>query len=365
MKRLVPYLIIIPAALLMIIFPEMAVSCAENACRMCGEIIIPSLFPFFVCSGLLVRSGLAERAAIFAKPIMRPLFNIHENGAAAFILGIISGYPLGAVTACELYDKGCITKSEAERLLAFCNNSGPLFILGAVGSAMFSSVSAGIILYTAPLLAAVSVGIIFRFYRNTGNCVKKVPSKTELKGFSEIFPAALSAAADSMITVCCAIIFFSTVSGIITQLLPLDEITKAVICGIAELTSGTKSISALPLPAVTRLVMSAFTVGFAGLCVHLQVVAVCAGKGLSLRPYIVGKLFHGTLSAVYTLIILQFVPITESVFREIPQKGAAVMAGSLYQAVTILFSAILACLVILLCGAHPHRQRSLKKERAA
>ena len=347
MKKYLPYSIVIISVILMIIFPKTSVDCAKNASKMCGEIIIPSLFPFFVCSGLLIHSGLAERTSVIARPIMQPLFNINENGAAAFVLGILSGYPLGAAAACELYEKGSLSRSETERLLAFCNNSGPLFILGAVGSAMYSSVRVGLLLYAAHLAAAVSVGIIFRFYGKKGVTSIKAP-KQNLKSFSEIFPSVLSSAADNMITVCCAVIFFSTLSGLITSILPIDGILRAVICAVAELTSGTKNVSELNIPLYVRLTMSAFTVGFAGLCVHLQVIAVCAGHGLSLKPYILGKILHGLLSSVYILLALRFFPVTETVFRDIPQKSAAILAGSVYQAVTIIFAVLLAAGIMLI-----------------
>ena len=45
--------------------------------------------------------------------------------------------------ASELYANNYISKTEAERLLAFCNNSGPLFILGSVGIAIYSNIKYG------------------------------------------------------------------------------------------------------------------------------------------------------------------------------------------------------------------------------
>ena len=68
---------------------------------------------------------------------MRPLFNVAPAGATAFVLGIISGFPLGAICAKDLYKAGNLSKPEAERLLTFCNNSGPLFIIGTVGAAIY------------------------------------------------------------------------------------------------------------------------------------------------------------------------------------------------------------------------------------
>ncbi len=53
-------------------------------------------------------------------------------GAYAFIMGIISGYPVGASIVTEFRNSGECSKAEAERLLSFTNNSGPLFIIGTV-----------------------------------------------------------------------------------------------------------------------------------------------------------------------------------------------------------------------------------------
>lgn len=60
-------------------------------------------------------------------------------GAYAFIMGIISGYPVGAKIVTEFRLNGDCSKAEAERLLAFTNNSGPLFIIGTIGVSMFGN----------------------------------------------------------------------------------------------------------------------------------------------------------------------------------------------------------------------------------
>ena len=50
------------------------------------------------------------------------------------------------------------TKEEAERLITFTNNSGPLFILGTVGITLFYDTSIGILLLFTHILAAITVG---------------------------------------------------------------------------------------------------------------------------------------------------------------------------------------------------------------
>lgn len=60
---------------------------------------------------------------------MRPLFNVPGEGSYALLMGIVSGYPIGAKIIVNLKEKGICNKIEAERLLAFTNNSSPLFII--------------------------------------------------------------------------------------------------------------------------------------------------------------------------------------------------------------------------------------------
>ena len=95
---------------------------------------------------------------------MRPLFNVPGCGAFAVALGITSGYPVGAKISNELYESGECTKTEAERLLAFTNTSGPLFIISAVGNGMFGNQQIGILLLITHFLASLVIGILFRKY---------------------------------------------------------------------------------------------------------------------------------------------------------------------------------------------------------
>ena len=97
---------------------------------------------------------------------MKPLFNVSGKGAFPFIMGIISGYPTGAKIVSDFRKNNICTKVECERLLAYTNNSGPLFIIGTVGSSLFLSTEIGILLLITHIFGTLTVGIIFRFYKN-------------------------------------------------------------------------------------------------------------------------------------------------------------------------------------------------------
>ena len=96
---------------------------------------------------------------------MRPLFNVPGEGVFALIMGTISGYPVGAKIATNLREKNNCTKEEAERLLAFTNNSGPLFIIGTVGICSFGNTLIGYLLLITHIMSSITVGLIFRFWK--------------------------------------------------------------------------------------------------------------------------------------------------------------------------------------------------------
>lgn len=280
-----------------------AVIYAKEALALCYNLIIPSLFPFFICSGLLIYSGFCESAARVFKPVMKPLFNVNKNGSSAFVLGIISGYPQGALTVCRLYEANYLSKTEAQRLLAFCNNSGPLFILGSVGIGLYTGLEVGVMLYAAHILAAVLVGVVFRFYKK--NEYRAYEAEVSINRNSADFSSVVENSVGSILNICACVVFFSVVSRICLDYLPMTELLEAVVYGVCEFTMGVFKVSRLSINFVEKLVLSSFIIGFAGLSVHIQVMAIVLKYGLKLSPYIVGKLLHGVFSGAIMFFILK------------------------------------------------------------
>ena len=146
----------------LLLLPEISAQAARDAMLLCAQTLIPSLFPFFVLSSLLIACGASELLSALLSPLMRPLFGLSGAGAAALALGLCGGYPVGARTAAELVENGALSQEEGERLLAFCNNAGPGFLLGVCGAGVFSSSRAGAALYLTHVAAALCAGLLIR-----------------------------------------------------------------------------------------------------------------------------------------------------------------------------------------------------------
>jgi len=310
----------------LVMFPDESILAARDGLSLCLNVIIPSLFPFFIISTLIVETGVTRHLGKLLEPVMRPLFNVGGSCVAAFVLGFIGGYPVGAKTVISLYENGDCTKTEAERLLSFCNNSGPAFIFGVVGAGVFSSGVIGFVLYLAHTLASLIVGVIFRNWGKNdtrhGNPRKKATASST--GFSAAFTISIKSSSQSMLNICGFVIFFTVfirllfVSGFIPWLAGLIGLllsplgfdsrwAERLLTGIIELSSGVWSLNDAAGQLTASVAMAAFMLGWAGLSVHSQVLSFIGSSGLSVRTYIYGKLLQGILSAGFVFLIVRLV----------------------------------------------------------
>jgi len=292
---------------MLVIYPAEFLEAGREAVRLCLDVIIPSLFPFLVSVGILVKLGLPRYMSRNLSPLMRPLFNIPGSGALALVMGLISGYPLGAKIARELYESGDCTKTEAERMLAFCNNSGPLFIIGAVGVGMLSSPAIGQILYVSHVLSAISVGVLFKCYHKKGEPLMLpvtdiVPCKKNEQGIVSCIGDAVYSAAQTMAKICGFVILFAAVVIAVPNF--GNDVANAAVAGIFEITEGILRLAALrTMPLPVKLAVISFVLAFSGLSVMAQVTAIIKGSGLSMLPYVIGKFTAGIISAGITYAI--------------------------------------------------------------
>ena len=139
---------------------QTAADAVREGIDLCLRAVIPSLFPFFAVSTLLVSLGAADGAGrVLARPFRR-MFHCGGAGCAALLLGLIGGYPVGARTAAALVRQGALTPREGGRLLTFCNNAGPAFAVGVAGMTVFGSGRIGVYLYLIHAAAALAAGLL-------------------------------------------------------------------------------------------------------------------------------------------------------------------------------------------------------------
>lgn len=129
LKKYLLTFILLLFILSLILFSAQNLIAAKNGLALFAFSVLPTLFPFFVATELILKTNIINILGKVLTKFMKPIFNLPGESAIAIILGTISGYPIGAKIVCDLKKDKKISKIEAERLIAFTNNSGPLFII--------------------------------------------------------------------------------------------------------------------------------------------------------------------------------------------------------------------------------------------
>lgn len=308
---------IVPVAIftfLLIFFSAASIDTAKSALKLCADSLIPSLFPFFVCSSLLTDLDAATLLSKFLNPIMKPFFGLSGPCSLAIIMGYISGYPIGAKTAADLYISGSCSKDEAEKMLAYCNNSGPMFIIGALGSSMLKNTGAGAMIYLSHILSSLSVAFIMR-NASSYRALPKPAVKQKSGSFGEMFTESVSSSAILTLTVCGFVIIFALLISFIEQLgiieaicsLGMDySLCKSVIYGLLECSGGCAAVvSAVKNPVVQYMLLSS-VLAWSGVSVHLQVLGIIKKAKLSPKLYFKGKTLMAIISPVITFFLYSF-----------------------------------------------------------
>lgn len=307
---------------LLLLTPGILRSAAQDALQLCGRVMIPSLFPFLVISDLFTRRNYQQYFNRLLRPCMQPLFGVPADGASALVLGAIGGYPIGAATVFNLYDKKKLSAEDSSRLLMFCNNAGPAYILGVVGAGMFQNMKTGVLIYAVHLISACMIGIFSRAQRRNPPrhdieaSSEKVQEITE--PFAISFVEAVRKSTLSILNICAFIIFFSVILALFSEFIfalslvclsytNIPEqlnILTTLTSGIVELSTGINYLSATGSDPAVLAAISVFLLGWGGICVHCQVLSLRGSRRISMRPYFLGKLFQGLLSSILCLLIL-------------------------------------------------------------
>ena len=332
-RNILPFFFVI-IAICLVIFSKSNLYAASHGLTLWATCVVPSLFPFFVITNLLSHTKVVSFTGKLLDKFMRPLFNVPGIGGFAFVMGLISGYPVGAKVVADFRENNLVTKDEGERLLAFTNNSGPLFILSSVGISLFGDTKTGLLLLCTHILSCITVGIILGKFSNKTNkycnytSSKPITQNTNItfKNLGEVLGNSINSAISTVLMIGGFVVIFSVIISILNTshtlnilskffnpilgILGFDlDFSKPLVSGIIELTNGVNSVANIKIKALSQnIVLCAFLLGFGGFSVLLQVFSIVSKTDLSMKKYFIGKLLQGFVASIYTFLALKFIP---------------------------------------------------------
>lgn len=304
-KMIILSALLIMASAVLILFPKKAASGAYRGIINSLEIIVPSLFPFMVFSVFLTESGLFERIFSLPAALLSKITGLNKQFCSLFLVGIIGGYHSAAKSISLLCKKGAISPQSASTLLCFCTNAGPAFLISAVGAGMFLSTSVGVILYISSVLSSFS---LMAFYTPKIKAQSETYKLKKHDNLSVCFVRSVKESCTTMSVMCAFIILFS----VFITLLPNFHASlfglRNIIFGFLEVTSGCSAASGEI--SLVAILSSAAICGWGGLCVIFQIYAICGEAKIGLRSFIISRMSHSFLSALYTFLLLLAIPIS-------------------------------------------------------
>ncbi len=325
-------------ALLLLLFPRAVAGGISRGLSICSSVLIPALFPFLVLSGTIVRSGMTQGIGNRLEPVTRFLFGLPGCCATGILIAFLGGYPAGASAIGDLVRCGQLEKEDAKRMLRFCVNGGPAFLVSAVGAGLMNSAAFGWLLLAAHWGSSLLMGILGAKRKESLRTVCSTTHKTSL---SVAFVEAVTGACGTMLTMCGFVVVFATLLALGDVLIQNPVITTAFAC-LLEVNCG--CLAAVEWPSLAPFLLGC-TVGFGGLCVHCQAAAQLHGTGVMSSSFFLSRTAHALLTGLFTVLLLRLFPLSLSVGTS-PSAPLTVKAS--YGTATVSVALLVLCGVWML-----------------
>ena len=295
MKRHARIMGIITAALgivLLVFDPKTAVNGAKQGLNECIDVLIPSLFPFFVITSYL-NSTLLGTHVPGLKKLSRYL-RIPHGSESLLLLGLIGGYPVGAQLIAEAYNQKQIDKKTAHIMLGYCNNAGPAFIF-SLGTCLFSSFETIFLLWFIIIVSAILSGVLL-----------PKPQQTIIHLQRDVNSATLSKALRKSIIniaqICGWVILFKVMLTYFNKwFTPFSDMQILIlVSGFCELSNGCFELLNVD-SEVQRFLLCAVFFASGGLCICMQTSSVTQKLGLGY--YIPGKLMQSSIALLLATLV--------------------------------------------------------------
>ena len=303
--------------ILLLFFSQECISLASNGLLIWYKNMIPSLFPFMVLSGFMVRSGLSLKIGQWMQPILGIFFRLPSQMLYTIFMGFLCGFPMGAKIVADMLEKEQITIKEGEYLLAFCNNIGPLYMLGYV-IPLFKYQNVWQVLglmYLIPL----GYGLILRYFSlpiSGAELSVSSASHNIIKSSNYLlcFQQSLSSAIEQITLLGGCMIFFNCLQ-IYPQILNQYFCTNStytyvsfipdILCSLTEIGGGLKQLAGSVSMSNTSisLYLPLFLLTFGGLSCIIQTYFIIKNTGLKISTYIKHKVIQSCIYIVVYMVL--------------------------------------------------------------
>ena len=295
-RKLMTFILCATGFLALILDSRTGFAAAQEGVNLCITTLIPSMFPFFLLS-ILLTGSLAGQSIKLLHPIAM-LCRIPEGSESLVVMGLLGGYPVGAQNVISAYNQGVLAQEDTRRMAVFCNNAGPAFLFGYLGT-FFENPIYPWAIWGIHIISALIVGGILPggTRRSSVVLIRKSISISQ----------AMNQALKVMGQVCGWVILFRVLIGFLDRWLfwAIPEPITIMLMGLLELSNGCSMLSEFSSDGM-RMVMASTFLGFGGVCVLLQTFSIADTVAIPL--YLPGKILQGSISFLLAYLVQFWIP---------------------------------------------------------
>lgn len=320
MKRLFLLSGVLLTLLLALRFPELVQLGATYGLNLWSQILLPTMLPFLLLTGLLFRMSTLEPLSKLLAPLVERVLHLPRVYSPILLLGLLSGMPVGASLLAER-----LKKDEQVPLypLVLSTCLSPGFLVGylcahcfGVPGITFAYCTCFYVLHL--LFSAFACKMLWQgeLHIASAQSMNMQSATTKVNdSLADILEETVSTSLLAIARVGAYVMLFSTLScflqaGFAVLLPELPTAVSAFLCGILEVTSGCSLLADLGLPLASRLPLMTGLVSFGGLSGVLQTKSMLSGYAFPIGRYIkmratIALLMTGATSALmYVFYVL-------------------------------------------------------------
>ena len=310
-KKFVPILLFICAFLYLLCRPQAASASVRSGLLLWYHSVVPTLLPFMLLTGLLLRLRLLEPLLPFLQRCLAPVFGCSGYGVFAILCGFTAGFPMGAKLTRTLLDQKKISHKEACHLIGFVNNPSPAFLLSYVAADQWQHPELGILLIGNVFGSALLYGILssFRF-----RSVRTDPSRSGSVHATAIhespqdcfalIDSCIEDAVSATVRIGVYLIVFSMLVDTAASIPLASTPVGLVLFAALELTNGIHLIAHSTLSFQVQLVLIPALAAFGGCSVIAQSVGIASMDHDMLRSYLKSRPGVVMISCLLSFLIL-------------------------------------------------------------
>ena len=288
---------------LLLRYPALSLEYASTGLNLWLKKMVPTLLPFMILSGIMIRMDLTESFVSLLHPLLHRLYGTSKSGSYTIIMGFLCGFPMGARIVGELYETGRLSRKESTRLLYFCNNIGPIYFLSYVVPvlAIEKPLVPFLIMYGIPLL----YGLILKSHASIKTDIHNasiiqtttVQSKNPRMSLLAAIDASVLSGLIGIAKLGGYMVFFNLLNIVFVPFQHVNTALLNVYQCVLEITSGIDHSGQSLYYAILILLP------FGGFSCIAQTYSMISRTDLSIRPYVFHKIVQTALTALCYFVI--------------------------------------------------------------